>query len=146
MRLQDYITEAISSGKYKRNKYPEELTPESIVEWLEGMGVKGYRWGDSDIGEYAEHPPVNPGEIVYYVGMCKKSQPGTSWVALYNNVGGSRMDVTQEAIIWTEDTWTKQSGRLTTYTGRGQEYDLNLIEVLDIMIQMIDNPTKIVKP
>ncbi len=40
MRLEDYVSEAISSGKNRLNKFPRVADKEMVVKWLESNGFR----------------------------------------------------------------------------------------------------------
>lgn len=134
MRLTDYIQEAISSGKYRIHEPDSNDTVEDFVNWFNSLGIDGYRYGNV-IGD--SEPPVQPGELVYFVGPCSRMKD-THWVALYNNLYDFGTEWTQEVCMWLNGS--KKSARL--HTQDTDVVDISKEKAIEIMKEMISNPKK----
>lgn len=133
MGLTEYLTEYVSSGKksIRLIDFPDrDLTIENLSNWFDLQGIKGY----SMTIDRTTDPPVNPGELAYFVGRCDR-RPDTHWVALYNNLGFSGTKWTQEVVIWTK---RQPHGRLTT---RGEKpLEITVEEAAELMKAMVLDP------
>lgn len=141
MNLKEYISEAISSGKH--GKYiqipdPKRCTIDDVVSWLESLGVQGKRYGYTGKQD-EDSPPVRRGELVYYVGPCQALS--TYWIALYNNVWGNGTEWSQEACVWIDSR--ERVGRFSTQDRT--PIDTTVEKELKIMLQMVEDPNKLIK-
>jgi hypothetical protein len=134
----EYITEYVSSGRNTKNKYYTsfsdipELTVEDAVKMLDDLGIRGFSWNDT-----IDDPPVNPGEIVYYYGPCTRIS-STHWIALYNNLGHSGKEWTQELCVWVkENKW-----RLTTAKELEPIEGVGIKTCIRLLDEMLNNPKK----
>jgi hypothetical protein len=132
----EYITEYVSSGR-NTNKYSSfpfnYITIEDTIEWLDNLGIKGFSYHEIDDDE----PPVKPGEIVYYYGPCERIS-STHWIAVYNNLGHSGKEWTQELCIWVKDKKWRLTNTRDLEPIEGDDMD-KCIRLLD---EMVNNPTK----
>ena len=86
MKLKDYITEYVSSGRGgRKNKFPTSMNPDDITDWLENNGFKlikdehglmTARWHDQELDKYT----VDPKDKIYIVGRYDPNRTGTHWI------------------------------------------------------------------
>jgi hypothetical protein len=84
MKLKDYITEYVSSGRGgRKSKFPTSMNPDDITDWLEYNGFKliggehtimTTQWNDLDGYN------VGPKDKFYIVGRYDPNRPGTHWI------------------------------------------------------------------
>lgn len=84
MKLKDYITEYVSSGR-NRNKggFPKDMDKDSITDWLEDNGFKLIK-GEHKLMETQWHDldkySVGPKDRFYIVGRYDPNRIGTHWI------------------------------------------------------------------
>lgn len=103
-------------------------TKEDIINWLESMGVTDRREFDMSI-----HRP-NAGELLYEVGPKDYTNPGQYWVSLIGNPE-DRCD--QVVCI--------KPKRKSFFTGLFGSKEIEFEKALELAVEMIKNPNKVIR-
>lgn len=123
----EFLTEAISSGKYRDQKPEYGCSIEEIVDWLRSRGIRevkkytGYTYYPEDGKLMAETGPQD-------------HRPSTHWVSLTNSVPGH-----QTVILRPKTKSAFQDERKDNQT------PITFDKALELMELMLDNPDKPVK-
>ena len=126
MRLKDYITEYVSSGRGNPKKGTPSKDIDSVVDWLEMLDVDIFKKWDGTL----TYAPENG--IVAEIGPCRKNGKGTFWVALCNNPNGLKR---QRIVVRPYD-----ESEVELYTGHIKEITFD--KAIELMRDMISDPTK----
>lgn len=128
MKLKDYITEYVSSGRgYKRYKLPNDI--DSLIDWLKTLGVEHFEnWNGSII-----YPHENG--IYATIGPCRNGRPGTFWVSLQNNPSSHHYGQRIVARIYTTSEVEFNTCNIKIIT-----FD----EAIRLMEKMVLDPTKLI--
>lgn len=135
MRLKDYITEYVSSGRGHsttlsniRNYSTVGKDIDSITEWLSSCGVEEFR-------EWTGHTyDIRTGSVVAEIGP--KGSRQTTWVALRSKPEGSRTTQSIIASIWANSTISD---------GFGNSKYISFEQALEYMAKMLEEPEKLIQ-
>ena len=125
-RLEEYITEYVSSGRGNPKYRLPDKDIDSVVDWLKMLDVDNFKKWDGSV----TYAPENG--IVAEIGPCRKSDRGTFWVALCNNPNGLKR---QRIVVRPYD-----KSEVALYSGHIKEITFN--EAIELMKEMISDPTK----
>lgn len=130
MKLKDYITEYVSSGRGNPKYRLPDKDIDSVVDWLKMLGVDIFKKWNGTL----TYAPTNG--IVAEIGPCRKNDRGTFWVALYNKPDGSKDSQRIIARPYIESEVEYFMGYIKEIT-----FD----EALILMREMISDPTTPIK-
>jgi hypothetical protein len=126
-RLEEYITEYVSSGRGNPKKWTPSKDIDSVVDWLKMLGVDDFKkWNGS-----LTYAPTNG--IIAEIGPCRKNDKGTFWVAIHNNPSSykDRQRIIARPYIESEVEYYK-----------GHIKEITFDEAMILMKEMISDPTK----
>lgn len=135
MKLKDYITEYVSSGRghsttlsniRKYDTVGKDV--DSITEWLASCGVEDFREWNGRTYE------IQTGGVVAEIGPTFSRQ--TTWVALRSKPEGSRTTQSIVASIYAKSTISD---------GFGKSKYISFEEALEYMAKMLEKPEKLIQ-
>lgn len=129
MKLKDYITEYVSSGRGANKKTTPNKDIDSIVNWLKYLGVTEFKKWDGSITS----PPTNG--IIAEIGPCRpgKSEISTHWVSLHNHP--SCTNRTQYIVA---RLYVKSQIEYSIY----DKEEINFEDAIEYMREMVSDPKK----